>query len=563
MKNPILHIVQSVLVLGFMATMGDIRAQDVFTPFAGSYQGLLVDSTSGDPAGRVEIALTSKGALSTTFTMLNQKTYKAAGKAAFDEVNDWAELENFNVVKPKAGPPPLSFVINLYLKKDGTFELTGAAELPGYTGSFTVEAGTASKLRFYKAKTDDCPWMGTYTLAFPDADDLGSTPPPGGVCIGSAVIKPDGVLALKGTLADGTKITASARPSQDGIYRFHILVHKTIGSYFAFWFQLTARGDGWFHSAEGDGWARWSKAENQKDKTYRDGFDVEFETRVTQWKPPGKGETLQGILGMGDDQVLDIAFFNGLNTTTYAKFLPSQLGITAKNIFRVAAGLSGSPSPLYPEQWAKVFSGKIDPKTGLMTLVLNIQDTVTTGTLPKLTTKTIKRKVVINGVYQQLMANDLLVPYAYGHLLIPPLDPKTQTLISGGFDLPGPVELDPFVASAGQTAGIYSAKLTEQPHPSPPPSGLPPVAPASVTFSISSNLKEMIFNGRKLPLKGDSRPVSLVYTDADKSAGNNVSVTVYLNGAGVVNSLATQYFQLSGFTVKVRNHTSNAVNKQP
>lgn len=561
MKTALHHLMKSALAFGLLAA-GALHAQDTFSPFAGTYQGLLMTNPDGHPAGRVDFAVTSKGSISGSLVLLNQKTYKFKAAATFDEINNQAEVEDFNVFKPKTGPTPQSLVISLTVNDDGTFSLTGSAQLPGFSGDFSTNPDTTTKLRFYKAKTDDCPWAGTYTLAFPEPDNKGATTPPGGVSIGSALIKPDGVLTLKGTLADGTKITASARPSEDGTYRFHILVHKTAGSYFTAMFTLEPRGDGRFQD-NGNAWSRWAKAANAKDKSYRDGFDAEYEARVCQWVPPGKGETLQGVLGMGEEEVLDIDFFSGLNTTTYAKFLPSQLGITAKNIFRVAAGLAGSPSVLYPERWSKVFSGKIDPKTGLLTLTLNIEDQITTGTPPKIKNTIKKRKVVINGIYQQLVANDLLVPYAYGHLLIPPLDPKTGTLESGGFNLPGPVEIDPFIASAGATAGTYTARLTEVTPGTPPPSNLPPLSPASVTFSISSNLKEMVFNGRKLPLKGDSRPVSLVYTDADKSVKYNVTVTVHLNGAGVVTSLATQYFQLSGFNVLVRNHTSNDVTKQP
>lgn len=562
MKTALHRIIRSgLLALGIIAS-ANINAQDTFTPYAGTYQGLLLDNSNNAPVGRVDITLTSKGALSSVITLTDQKTYRFATKTTLDEVNDWAEVENFNVVKPKTLPVPLSFVANLYVKSNGTFDFTGTATLPGYTGSFTVDSATASKLRFYKAKTDECPWAGTYTLAYPDPDNLGATAPPGGVCIGSGAIKTDGVLTLKSTLADGTKITGSARPSQDGTYRFFVLVHKTVGSYFANVFTLVPQG-GTRYADNSNGWARWSKSANSKDKAYPLGFNVEFKSYVKQWVPPGKGETLQGILGMSDDKVLDIDFFNGLNTTTYSKFLPSQLGLTLKNTFRVASGLTGSPTPLYPELWAKIFSGKIDPKTGLMTLTLNIEDTEVTGTPPRTRNVVKKRKIVINGVYQQLLSNDLTVPYAYGHLLIPPLDPKTQTVLSGGLNLPGPVEVDPFVANAAATAGTYTTRLTLLTGATPPPSNLPPVAPASTTFTISSNLKEMVFNGRKIPLKGDSRPVSLVYTNADKSVRDNVTVTVYLNGAGRVQSLATQYFQVSGITVKVRNHTSNDVTKQP
>jgi tryptophan synthase beta subunit len=47
-----------------------------------------------------------------------------------------------------------------------------------------------------------------------------------------------------------------------------------------------------------------------------------------------------------------------------------------------------------------------------------------------------------------------------------------------------------------------------------------------VPFTIASDLSSMKFFGRTIPLGGDSRPVSLVFSDASaKTAFNNLTVT--------------------------------------
>lgn len=548
MKAMLPRFISRALILGCLLG-GKLAAQDTFTPFAGTYQGLLVEETSGDPAGRIDFTVTSKGSLSGALLLKDQKSYKFKSQLSFDEINTTAELTDLDVVKPKEG---LELKLSLIIADDGSFSVGGSALLPNFSGDFVQLEDSAARLRFYKAKTDDCPWSGVFSLAFHDAVNNGDTTPPGGATIGSATVKPDGVMSVKGTLADGTKFTASARPSEDGTYRFFFGVHKTAGSYFTAFFRLTDRGDDWFHVAADQGFARWAKSPNAKDKSYRDGFDASFDASVVEWKMPGKGEQLRDLLGLGSDNVLEIDFFDGLSPVTYKDFLPTSLGLTLKNTFRVAS-TDGTESVLNESNWAKIFSGKVDPKTGLITVTLNISDTVSG--------KKINRKIVINGAFVQLENDELTTPFAFGHLLIPPLV-KGDPILSGGFDMPGPIQVDPLFATAGNTAGTYSAVLTMLEGATPEPSGVPPNG-ATVSFTISPNLREMTFNGRKIPLKGDSRPTSLVFTDADKSPTNNLTVTVYLNTTtGVVQSLATQYFQVSGFTVKVRNHTSNTITKQ-
>lgn len=534
------------LAAGLLLLGAPLIAQDAFTSFAGTYQGLLVEAPSGDPAGRIDFTITSKGSLSGSLLLKNQKSYKF--KRALTLAGDAASTDEFDVVKPKVD---LALKLSLTIADDGSFTVDGNALVPNFTGDFVQLEDSASRLRFYKAKTDNCPWAGVFGLAFHDAVNNGDETPPGGASIGSATIKPDGVMSVKGTLADGTKFTASARPSEDGTYRFFIGVHKTAGSYFTTFFRLTKRDDDWYHVAADQGSARWAKSPNSKDKSYRDGFDASFDASVVQWKAPGKGETLRDLLGLGSDNVLAIDFFGGLSPVTYKNFLPTSLGLTLKNTFRIAS-TAGNQSVINESNWAKIFAGKVDPKTGLISVTLNISDTVSG--------KTLKRKIVTNGVFLQLENDELTVPYAYGHMLIPPLV-KGEPILSGGFDMPGPVQLDPLYAAAGNTAGTYTAVLTMLEGATPMPTGVPPNG-ATVNFTLSGNLRELNFNGRKIPLQGDSRPTSLVYSDATSKPTNNLTVTLYLNGSGVVHSLATQYFQVAGFTVKVRNHTSNNVTKQ-
>lgn len=547
MKDSIFKSLSGLAAVMFLLC-STLTAQISLPDFAGTYQGLMVDSSVGDPIGRIDFVVTPTGVISGSMLLKDLKTYKFKSTLTLDEMNSTASFSNLDVVKPKVG---FEFKLAIEIADDGSFSVDGSAMLPALTADFVEAENTTARLRLFNAKTDLCPWAGNYTMAFHNAVNNGDTTPPGGASIATATVKADGVMTIRYSLADGTKIAASSRPSEDGTYRFFSATSKTPGSYFYLIFTLSEREDGWYHVEQDQGTARWVKAANIKDKSYRNGFDASFETSVVQWIPPVTGETLGDILGLGEANILDIDFFDGLSTATYANFLPTSLGLTSKNTFRIASA-SGGPSVSDQAAWAKIFTGRIDPRTGLITVTINITDTVNG--------KLIKRRVIVNGVFTQLINGDLEEPYAFGHMLIPPLD-KTQPLTSGGFDLPGPIQVDEALAANLNTAGNYSAVLTLLPNPSFLPSGVPANG-STVDFSISSNLNEITFAGRKVSLIGDSRPVSLVFSDASKNPTNNLTVTVYLNGSGAVTSLATQYFQVSGFNVGVRNHTSNTITKK-
>lgn len=534
------------LAAGLLLIGTPLVAQDTFTPFAGTYQGLLVEDPSGDPAGRIDFTVTSKGSLSGALLLKNQKSYKFKSLLSFDEINTTAELTDLDVVKPKEG---LELKLSLIIANDGSFSVAGNALVPNFSGDFVQLEDSASRLRFYKAKTDDCPWAGVFSLAFHDAVSNGDETPPGGATIGSATIKPDGVMAVKGTLADGTKFTASARPSEDGSYRFFFGVHKTAGSYFTAFFRLTDRGDDWYHVAADQGFARWAKSPNAKDKSYRDGFDASFDASVVEWKMPGKGETLAGVLGLLENQAFEFALdydFDDART-------PTLLTLDAKNQLVIRQGGAGSPSLLTKaDDWKKIFTGKIAPKTGLLTATLNLEDEVGG--------KKVKRKVTISGVLTQPSVVGASA-FAFGQVLVPPLDSKTGTLVSAATEFIGPFVEDPLLAAGGILAGTYQGTFNRQPIT--PPFSYPSQMPAhnsQVTFTVSPDLKTLEFAGRTLQLAGDGRPTSLVY--ADTKTKPYVTINLYINNiTGVINGFGGQYIQ-APTVVGMFTSPNNSVTKQ-
>lgn len=522
-------------------------AQDSFTNFAGSYQGLLIGEGGGLPVGRIDFAATAKGAISGALQLKNRKTYRFKG--SLTSTGDSATLNNLDVIKPKANA---SLKLTIILSASGSFTASGDASLPDFSGGFIGREGTCSRLSTYTSKSNECPWAGQFTMAFHTPQNEGSTTPPGGASVASASVKPNGAMAVKGILADGTKFTASGRPSEDQHYHFFFNVHKTAGSYFTTSFQLSTRDDGWYQAEGAQASARWAKSPKSEDKSFANGFDTTLQTDIVEWKKPSQGQQLRDLLGFGAVNALSTSFSGAVSAADYANFLPTGLGLSEKNAFRVASA-QGGPGLLDETAWSKIFAGRIDANTGLISAVLNVENNISG--------QKVKRKIIINGVSMQLESDDLSEPFAFGHLLIPPLASTTDTLSSGDFQLVGPMKENPLFASASNTAGDYSAVLTMVAAATPAPSGAPANG-STARFAVASNLRTLTFNGRKISLQGDSRPVSLVYSDAAKSPMNNLTVTLFLQPTGAVRDIAVQYVQVAGFVPKIRNYTSNAVTKK-
>jgi hypothetical protein len=566
MKQILTHLTSYLtLILGVCLTSANSHAETVFPPaLAGSYEGLLkaptdpTDPESVEPFGSIHFTVSSKGKATGKLLLLDRKTYPFTANLVPDVEGGSATAGSLILVKKK-GTNATLLDLSLTVFSDSTFTASGAANLLTVAkGAFTLVAGTAVKVAAYSSKAPS-PLAGVYTFSFSDPEPSGVNVPKGtGYATGSVSAK-TGALRLKGKLGDGTGFTASMKPASDGSFRSCIFPYSVAGGYFATIFQITRRSDGKYHVADGESaTVKWKKVANAKDRSFPAGFGpVDSFLTGVQWTVPAKGQNVATVLGLSPEKVFGLGFDNVIDSVTYAARLPLTLGINSDNTLRVSTGRAGSPSPQDPKAWARFFSGKINPKTGLLTVTLKVEDNIA---VPPARPKIIKRSITFNGVVFQL-PGDSQGPIASGLAAVPPLDSKTGSISYGEFGFAGPITIDQIYQRAHATAGNYLVNLRLQPNPSPLPSGLPDIR-KPVPFTISSDLKSIKFAGRTLPLSGDSRPVSLSYTNAPASPFNNVTVIVYLNGStGQVLSVGTQYFQTivgrSGAVVKVRSHTSS------
>ena len=536
-------------------------------PLVGSYQGMLQvpGVPEGTPFGRIEFATLPTGKASGKLILIDKKTY-AFTMTLTPNGGSTEAAGNATLVQKAAtkSTPAQSLNLALNIKNDGTFTASGALSLSTLPSINAYEqlTGAAFKVVTFVPKKNDCPWVGAYTGAFSDALPSGATVPSGAGYV-SGVVGTSGEMKVAGKLADGTTFTGSMKSSADARYGL-LLTPYTVGiGYFATSFQLTQRSDSRWHVADGDAaWTKWSKAANSKDKAFRGGFGpLDLFLTLMQWVPPAAKLSVADTLGIDATEVFSLGLENVLDAAKHAKWLPKKFGLNTNNTLRVAEGAAGSPGAFFPTEWAKFLTAKVDPKTGLVTLTIkNIEDTITPPFPAK--PKIIKRTVSFYGVMFQLLAGDTS-PIANGFGSVPPLV-TTDPAVFGGFDFKD-IITDPFIAGAAGTAGTYNVTLDMLDS----PLALPDGAPADntpTTFTISSDLRTLTLLGKTIPLVGDGRPGSLVFSDAKKTPLKNLTVTVFLNvTTGVANGFNANYFQASRPLPRQRSYVfvNNTLIKQP
>lgn len=563
---PLRHVACVVLGLLSSTVLKAATPPVLQAPLVGSYQGMLQvpGLPEGTPFGKVEFTSTSAGKVTGKLLLIDKKSYPFT--MSLTPNGGGTEATGTKVVLQKAATktvPAQSLSLTLTVRDNGNFTAEGTSTLVTLPSTaFETLPAAAFKVVTFVPKKNDCPWIGTYTGAFSDALPSGATVPSGAGYV-SGVVGTSGEMKVAGKLADGTTFTGSMKSSADARY-FLLLTPYTVGiGYFGTSFQLTQRSDSRWHVADGDvAWTKWSKAANSKDKAFRAGFGpLDVFLTLMQWVPPAAKLSVADTLGIDATEVFSLGLENVMDVAKHAKWLPKKFGLNTNNTLRVAEGAAGSPGAFFPTEWAKFLTAKVDPKTGLVTLTIkNIEDTITPPFPAK--PKIIKRTVSFYGVMFQLLAGDTS-PIANGFGSVPPLV-TTDPAVFGGFDFKD-IITDPFIAGAAGTAGTYNVTLDMLDS----PLALPDGAPADntpTTFTISSDLRTLTLLGKTIPLVGDGRPGSLVFSDAKKTPLKNLTVTVFLNvTTGVANGFNANYFQASRPLPRQRSYVfvNNTLIKQP
>lgn len=488
---------------------------------AGNYQALLYTQAddAGSPTALVTLTLTNKGALTGKLTTEENKTY------AFKTTLNYEAAESPEEAAP-IGTATQATAISIVRGKDLpnwnlNLSITDFEEAEADTLSVNLmlgdepAAGTANgfkQITFAKGALAYAA-AGAYTAAFELADEPGQNDPTGSG-YATATIDAKGLLKLAGKTGDGTAITASLPAGPDYRYVAFLNPYKRINSLFAGKITLTERASGGFHAvpASGDGydfqWKKSSLLPKTTDKSYRAGFGpLDVLLTMEPWTAPAKGQTIADLFGLDlETEVFEI----DLGIVVPSDRKPTMLVINSKNALEVK--YSGAGLVTDQKAFAKIFTGKVDPKTGKITASLNLEDYVMTSPGKF---KVVKRKVVIEGVL--LHFADGFDAFASAFSLLPPLDVKTGTTTSGGLVFED-IQTDPMIIEAEESglSGNYRATFDQQLISIGfPPDGIPGQG-AIVDFSISADLRAFSFNGINLPLKSYD-PVGGVIVFSDET----------------------------------------------
>jgi hypothetical protein len=531
----------------------------------GGYEALLyqTDEATGTPAGFIALTVATTGKLSGKLTTEENKTYPFTGTFDYDAGSDTATTTPALISIARGTLPALS--LSLALKNSGqTLEATVTASgLPNRVATTGVKITP-------RPKTQAAEWAGKYTLAFTPSGEVNVGP--SGSSYAGGVVDAAGTLKIAGKLSDGTTLTGTLLPDANRGYRTYLNVLKRPGSYFAGKINLVARvGEPGFHVVTATAPAAdffWNKPSlgASKDKAYPLGFGpLKLLLTMEPWVLPDKGQTLANLLGIltpNNTFQFDFDFSGaGLDLARYAGLLPKKLTLDAKNLLVPVYGDGFSPTTA--ALWAKIWTGKVDPLTGIYTGTLTLEDLLDLDGAGNKPAAIIKRKVTFQGVLFNTL--DALKPLAAGNFLLPPLNAKLETILAGDIELGDVFEIlglgapDPnaiFPGIPGSYTMVLDADPTDASRDANGEGGVTyttfmknlPAAGSNSTFSITPNLGSLTFNGKTLPLIADGRPLHLIYSNVHSSIKDSITVTVTISQVtGLPNHVSLFYTQvLSG-----------------
>jgi hypothetical protein len=506
-----------------------VLAAPVPAELAGGYQALLYTQAgdTGAPLGSVALTLSTKSSVSGKLTLEDKKVY--AFKTTLDYSEGVATHASEIIIKRGKGKSDVKLQLKI---KDNTVDtleatLSDTAEPAVLSGS-TVNG---FKVKTY-AKGEAAPTVGSYSVSLELSGDPVAGAPAGS---GYAIAKVDakGVVKITGKTGDGTAFTASAANSADHQFIVFANPYKRDGCFLAGKITLTAREGGGFHMAVNVGVDfQWKKTSTDKDKSYRVSFGpLAIVASAEPWAPT-KGANVSSYLDLGLGKSIPVAFGASIPNSR----LPLELALDAKNNLVVFKGAVGSPTS---KDWAKVFKGKIDIKTGKFSITIILED---------------KRKVTVEGVIKvPVSVGEEDFTLAPGFVLIPPVD-KNGTIISEAVEFQGPPIVDETIADAAGKAGTYSATYEDLKSGTAKPPANVVKDKAVVKFTLSSDLRTVTFNGRKLLLLGNVDDSPAVYTDVEKNFYNNMTFNVYYNFEGKITHFAGLQTQIvrKGLSVETR-----------
>jgi uncharacterized delta-60 repeat protein len=390
--------------------------------FAGSYETLLTDATSGLPAGKVEFTI---GASSTGLTGKLTLPSELAPLPFTGTLNlgitSEAEFATGSTIPIIKGVNSYVLELTLPFGEDFTTHLFANA-------SPTANASSnEGRSLFIPVKDQKILFAGAHTLILGSALPASSTTPLGSGHA-TATIDAKAMLKITGRLADGTSFTTTLAPDAAAGYRLFAQPYNRSGSYLAGWldFEIHPTLAPRVYLPAGATDLVWRKSPGPTDKAYRSGFGpVATSVSIDPWLTPSKTTTLTTLLELPTSGDFGVEH-TGLTSASSAS-LPTDLKLDSTGKIAITA-----PTTL-PSNATK-WSAKLDANTGAITGSFTLTDQVPAPTLSNLAAKkNVSRLVPFTGTLRQPHGTGTIGAIGAGFLQIPALPTdSTNEVLSGG-----------------------------------------------------------------------------------------------------------------------------------
>jgi hypothetical protein len=321
------------------------------TGLSGGFETILEAFPSpGSPEGKVELLVNARtGAFTGKLTYSNlTQPYGFKGVLTLDP--GYTTGSASVIIKRRGGAP---YRLDLSIDSLETANLVFLASLQqldtsnAFVATLAESASGVQLANFTKGTPT--PWQGVYTLILDDPTtaplDLGATTAPEGTGFARVNIKASGgIMSIKGTLGDGTRLTASLAPSADGSYRWYGQPYRN-GGFFGGWIQFTPIAGGiapYQISTSSSSELYWAKNPSIKDKSYRAGFGpIVIVATAQNWIEPTSGATLSARLRLPESLVLS-SFTSASLPNADTVLVPNMISFDDKNKFVVIAPAANS-----------------------------------------------------------------------------------------------------------------------------------------------------------------------------------------------------------------------------
>ncbi len=325
-----------------MQTNLALQANFLANPFiqrAGNYSGLfsIPNAVTHETSGFFTMTVSSSGAFSC-------KLLTAGLKPACSGTFTFEGFGNATAIRKGLSS------LNLSLALDVT---NNTGEVTGTVGDGTFTASLLGDRAVFNGTTSLASQAGKYTLAL--VHQVESADKPGGDGVGTITISTAGALALKGTLADGSKLAQKAVISKTGDWPFYANLYGGKGSTIG-WLLFTNRGNS---AIEGN--VSWIKKNTALGKNYLAGFSNGV---------IGAGSAYPSVVPAGRI----IAVTNGeviLNASVFTPSYTNGITLNSNNTVTVTSGSNSLKLTLTAASGA-VKGTFINPSNGVSTKITGI-----------------------------------------------------------------------------------------------------------------------------------------------------------------------------------------------